>query len=56
VIDVNKYPNLSDEDWFYYEDYVFIKPLQAVKYISLNFIATKTGITFDEIVGSFKND
>jgi len=49
--DVNNYPDRSDEDWFYYEDYVYIKPNVPIKYINLNFIAVKSGLSFDEIVG-----
>ena len=31
---------------------IFIKPARSVNYVQLNFIATRTGVTFDEIVGT----
>jgi hypothetical protein len=50
------YPDRSDSDWQYFEEYLFIKPMQSIQHIRLNIIATKTGIEFEEIVGSFKNE
>ena len=31
---------------------IFIKPTRSINFISLNFIATRTGVDFDEIGGS----
>ena len=31
---------------------IFIKPTRSINFISLNFIATRTGVNFDEIGGS----
>jgi hypothetical protein len=30
---------------------MFIKPSRSINYITLNFVATRTGLDFDEIVG-----
>jgi len=30
---------------------IYIKPARSINYISLNFIATRTGVEFSEIVG-----
>jgi phage tail sheath protein FI len=32
---------------------IYIKPARSINYIQLNFIATRTGVNFDEIVGKF---
>jgi hypothetical protein len=31
---------------------IFIKPTRSINFISLNFIATRTGVDFDEIGGA----
>jgi phage tail sheath protein FI len=30
---------------------IYIKPARSINFIQLNFIATRTGVSFDEIVG-----
>jgi hypothetical protein len=30
---------------------VFIKPARSINYVSLNFVAVRTGVDFDEVVG-----
>lgn len=32
---------------------IYIKPARSINYIQLNFIATRTGVNFDEVVGKF---
>ena len=33
---------------------IYIKPAKSINFITLNFVATKTGINFDESVGMFR--
>ena len=33
---------------------IYIKPARSVNFIQLNFIATRTGVAFDEVVGKFQ--
>ena len=35
---------------------IYIKPSKSVNFISLNFIATKTGVSFDESVALFRGN
>jgi hypothetical protein len=32
---------------------IFIKPARSINFIGLNFIATKTGVDFEEVIGNF---
>lgn len=32
---------------------IYIKPARSINYIGLNFIATKTGVDFEEVIGNF---
>jgi len=32
---------------------IYIKPARSINFIQLNFVAVRTGVSFDEIVGSF---
>lgn len=32
---------------------IYIKPARSINFITLNFVATRTGVSFDEIVGKF---
>jgi hypothetical protein len=31
--------------------WIYIKPMRTIKYITLNFVAVKTDVTFEEVVG-----
>ena len=31
---------------------IYVKPARSINFISLNFIATKTGVAFSEVVGA----
>ena len=35
---------------------IYIKPSKSINFISLNFIATKTGVSFDESVALFRGN
>lgn len=35
---------------------VYIRPAKVAKYITLNFVAVRTGVTFDEVIGSFNKE
>ncbi|AEC52983.1 tail sheath stabilizer [Synechococcus phage S-CRM01] len=48
----NNPPEIIDRNEFIADFY--IKPSRSINYIGLNFIATKTGVTFDESVGLFR--
>ena len=32
---------------------IYIKPARSINYIGLNFVATKTGVNFEEVIGNF---
>ncbi len=32
---------------------VYIKPAKSTNFVGLNFIATKTGVDFEEVIGNF---
>ena len=32
---------------------IYIKPARSINFIQLNFVAVRTGVSFDEIVGKF---
>jgi hypothetical protein len=32
---------------------IYIKPARSINFIGLNFIATKTGVDFEEVIGNF---
>ena len=48
----NNTPEVIDRNEFIAD--IYIKPAKSINFISLNFIATKTGVTFDESVGLFR--
>jgi hypothetical protein len=48
----NNPPEVVDRNEFVGD--IYIKPSRSINYIGLNFIATKTGVTFDESVGLFR--
>ena len=31
---------------------IFVKPARSINYITLNFVAVRTGVSFEEVVGS----
>lgn len=48
----NNTPEIIDRNEFVAD--IYIKPSRSINYIGLNFVATKTGVTFDESVGLFR--
>jgi hypothetical protein len=49
--ETNNTPEIIDRNEFVGD--IYIKPARSINYIQLNFIATRTGIDFQEIVGRF---
>ena len=47
----NNTPEVIDSNRFVGD--IYIKPARSINYIQLNFIAVRTGVSFDEIVGRF---
>ena len=52
--ETNNTPEIIDRNEFVAD--IYIKPARSINYITLNFIATKTGIAFDEAVGLFRRN
>ena len=48
----NNSPEIIDRNEFIAD--IYIKPAKSINFITLNFIATKTGATFDESIGLFR--
>tara|TARA_R110001606_G_scaffold242960_3_gene390832 strand:- start:9793 stop:11994 length:2202 start_codon:yes stop_codon:yes gene_type:complete len=46
----NNTPDIIDNNEFRAD--IFIKPTRAINYVTLTFVATRTGVSFDEVVGS----
>ncbi len=51
VDESNNTPEVIDRNEFVAD--IYIKPARSINYISLNFVATRTGVDFEEIVGRF---
>jgi phage tail sheath protein FI len=49
--ETNNTPEIIDRNEFVGD--IYIKPAKAINYIQLNFVAVRTGVSFDEIVGRF---
>jgi phage tail sheath protein FI len=49
--ETNNSPEVVDRNEFIGD--IYIKPAKAINYIQLNFVAVRTGVAFDEIVGRF---
>lgn len=47
--ETNNTPNIIDNNQFVAS--VFIKPARSINYVTLNFVAVRTGVDFDEVVG-----
>ena len=48
--ETNNTPAVIDSNTFKAD--IFVKPARSINYIGLTFVATRTGISFDEVVGS----
>jgi phage tail sheath protein FI len=49
--DTNNTPQVIDSNSFVGD--IYIKPARSINFIQLNFVAVRTGVSFDEIVGKF---
>lgn len=49
--ETNNTPEVIDSNKFVGD--IYIKPARSVNFIQLNFVATRTGVSFDEVVGRF---
>lgn len=49
--ETNNTPEVIDRNEFVGD--IYIKPARAINFITLNFVAARTGVDFDEIVGNF---
>lgn len=50
--ETNNTPEVIDRNEFIAS--IFIKPARSINYITLNFVATRTGAEFDEVIGNFQ--
>ena len=49
--ETNNTPDIIDQNQFVGD--IYIKPARSVNFIQLNFVAVRTGVAFDEVVGKF---
>jgi phage tail sheath protein FI len=49
--ETNNTPEIVDRNEFVGD--IYIKPARSINFIQLNFVATRTGVSFDEVVGQF---
>jgi phage tail sheath protein FI len=49
--ETNNTPEVIDRNEFVGD--IYIKPARSINFIQLNFVAVRTGVNFDEIVGKF---
>jgi phage tail sheath protein FI len=49
--ETNNTPDIIDRQEFVGD--IYIKPARSINFIQLNFVAVRTGVTFDEVVGKF---
>lgn len=49
--ETNNTPEVIDRNEFVGD--IYIKPARSINYIQLNFVAVRTGVSFDEVVGRF---
>lgn len=49
--ETNNTPEVIDRNEFVGD--IYIKPARSINYIQLNFVATRTGVAFEEVVGKF---
>jgi hypothetical protein len=47
----NNTPEVIDRNEFVGD--IYVKPARSINFIQLNFVAVRTGVSFDEIVGKF---
>ena len=49
--ETNNTPEVIDRNEFIGD--IYVKPARSINYIQLNFVAVRTGVSFDEVVGKF---
>ena len=49
--ETNNTPEIIDRNEFVGD--IYVKPARSINYIQLNFVATRTGVAFEEVVGRF---
>ena len=49
--ETNNTPEIIDRNEFVGD--IFVKPARAINFIQLNFVAVRTGVEFEEVVGQF---
>jgi hypothetical protein len=49
--ETNNTPEVNDRNEFVGD--IYIKPARSINFIQLNFVAVRSGVSFDEIVGKF---
>jgi hypothetical protein len=47
----NNTPTVVDANQFVGD--IYIKPARSINFIQLNFVAVRSGVSFDEVVGKF---
>ena len=52
--ETNNTPEVIDRNEFIAD--IYIKPARSINFITLNFVATKTGVTFDESIALFRRN
>ena len=48
--ETNNTPDIIDSNQFRAD--IFIKPVRSINFIGLTFVATRTGVSFEEVVGN----
>ena len=48
--ETNNTPDIIDSNQFRAD--IFVKPARSINFIGLTFIATRTGVSFEEVVGN----
>lgn len=49
--ETNNTPDIVDSNQFVAD--IYVKPAKSINFIQLNFIATRTGVSFSEVIGTF---
>ena len=47
--DSNNTPDVIDRNEFQFE--IYIKPARSINFITITFVATRTGVSFNELIG-----
>ena len=47
---MNNTPDVIDSNYFVAD--IFVKPARSINFINLTFVATRTGVSFSEVIGT----